>query len=471
MKKSLFTIPALVLASSVSAATINVPGDQATIQDAINAASATGDEIVVASGIYTEFLELKGKSVTIRGASTTNRPIIVLNDGTETLTNASVQYGFGIEGDNISVTIKDIIFVPGSIDGVAGTKGIFSSAETQDADISITFENLLFSPRVGAGFPAITNPFDTSAFIAPTGSGSGSWPHDVLYIMSRSFGGAVDSNGTYVFDGVEVIGAGRDAFVCYSTGANSTGNGSITFTDSFSSRSARRAAQIGDSGSSTSTGDLNMVGTKQQPAFTSINDGDGITIFGGDEIALDYVVSLNSQGAGIEVAADNVTSLTTSHLLIVGSASDGFVYTNQVGSNAISHELTDSTFVNCGNAGNLTAALYPQNTLPAPTGYIVRDSIILGGGAQAAVSLDANAGALTEFQNCVFSPNPFTISVGDDAGIETNTNPTYATPNFNNTVINSIGKLETAYNVTAGGGVLIGGYGDFDSTVNDWLDF
>lgn len=65
------------LALPAGAATINVPGDQPTVQAAINAAVA-GDEVVVAPGVYKENVNFGGKAITVRSSS---GPAVTILDG------------------------------------------------------------------------------------------------------------------------------------------------------------------------------------------------------------------------------------------------------------------------------------------------------------------------------------------------------------------------------------------------------
>src|SRR6187397_1890999 len=78
MKKSTFEfVLAIAACSAAEGATIRVPGDAATIQQAIDAAAA-GDTVLVAPGTYVENLTFLGKAIM---AVSEGGPAVTVIDG------------------------------------------------------------------------------------------------------------------------------------------------------------------------------------------------------------------------------------------------------------------------------------------------------------------------------------------------------------------------------------------------------
>jgi len=114
MKVQFCILPALLavlICGSAPASTINVPADQPTIQDGINAA-VNGDVVLVAPGTYNENINFNGKAITVTSSAGPKLTIIdggnlnsvVSFDSGET--SASVLSGFTIQhGSNSGVYI------------------------------------------------------------------------------------------------------------------------------------------------------------------------------------------------------------------------------------------------------------------------------------------------------------------------------------------------------------------------------
>ena len=119
---------AFTLENYQSAATILVPADQPTIQDALDAAVG-GDEIVVSPGTYVENIDFLGKAVTLRASDPD--PAVTIIDGSGgfdsvvmlvsgegqdsvldgfTITGGSGTRGGGADIDNGSPTIRNCVF-------------------------------------------------------------------------------------------------------------------------------------------------------------------------------------------------------------------------------------------------------------------------------------------------------------------------------------------------------------------------
>jgi parallel beta-helix repeat protein len=71
----LFSTLVLLLPLFASAATLTVPGQYATIQLAINAATA-GDVVVVSPGTYSECIDFNGRAITVRSTNVTDYSVV-----------------------------------------------------------------------------------------------------------------------------------------------------------------------------------------------------------------------------------------------------------------------------------------------------------------------------------------------------------------------------------------------------------
>jgi len=170
----------LVFTPGATAATINVPGDSATIQAAIaDAGTVKDDEIVVAAGTYVENIDFLRKAITLRSASGDPADTIIDGGGSDsvvtcdsgedsntvldgfTITNgASATYGGGMYNYESSPTVTNCILWGDSPDEIinAGSNidatPFFVDVDGPDNTAGTEDDNLLLqsgSPCIDAG--------------------------------------------------------------------------------------------------------------------------------------------------------------------------------------------------------------------------------------------------------------------------------------------------------------------------------
>jgi parallel beta-helix repeat protein len=148
----LFTV-LLNLTGSLSAATINVPGDSATIQKAINGAS-DGDTVQVAAGTYTENINFNGKNISVIGAGPDLSIIdggaagsVVTCDSGETsttvldgftITNGSASSGGGMLNASSSPTVTNCTFSGNTATNSRGG-GMYNTSSSSPTVTNCTF--------------------------------------------------------------------------------------------------------------------------------------------------------------------------------------------------------------------------------------------------------------------------------------------------------------------------------------------
>lgn len=214
------------------AAIINVPGDQATIQAAITAATA-GDEIVVAAGTYNEELTLDkdvtiqganagtaaGATPGIRGAETIINGGFIVSAAGATLdglhiingrTSGSFKVGVAVSASNVTVTnsiIEDVI-APAQSDGLSTQPGNNNLTLT-DSTIRDNWRGIYLNP--GSGHTISGNLIDANNGV---GVGIGSDGQSNLTVTDN-----VISNHSLEGWGISAVGAGVVA-----SGNSFTGN-------------------------------------------------------------------------------------------------------------------------------------------------------------------------------------------------------------------------------------------------------
>ena len=187
----------ILLPLSVFAATINVPGDQSTIQAGIDAA-VDGDIVLLAGGTYTGVgnydVNFSGKSITLKSA---NRPDCIIDcqqngrgfslDSGETVTfegltvkngDAGDSEGGGIYANGSGIIIVDCVF-----DGNSASSG---GAVNSSNYSSSSFTNCTFTANSASSGGAVYSSASSSSFTNCTFTAN-----------SASSGGAVNSYSYY----------------------------------------------------------------------------------------------------------------------------------------------------------------------------------------------------------------------------------------------------------------------------------
>ncbi len=466
--------------SPAAAAIINVPGDEATIQGAIDAA-VDGDEVVIAPGTYVGPVLVNEKSITVRGSDPNDRPVLALQGHDSLPGQGFTSTGFVISGDDIEVNVSDLICIPASEDGAA--RAIQTTTNTTLETITVNFDNILITGNAGGNAPSVTDPWDDD-----TDLGTG-FSSDGMYLVNRAFLGTLHHGvGKYTLNDVVVIGAGRDGIIIYVTGtadpqAANADEAFATLTGSAVSRSVRNHLQWGNGNDATGT--YNITGSRENPGLILRNNatggspsGSGVSgINGSGATNIDHLVYVdNPSPLHIVVSTSNPQDVVVANSLFANTPDEDALTFTGTGEGTV--EVRESTFFNNGDPADNFASVWIGNTELA-SGQITEN--VFGGAGTGAIIVSADAGTnLTVDHNGLPTSGPDALEetiFGAGAGEVTSFGNLNNDPEFTSTDVSSLTALQTAFDVM--GSVYefaspdvtaISGWGDFvDGTpVEDW---
>ena len=181
------------------AAVINVPGDQPTIQDAINVA-VNGDEIIVAPGTYVENIDFLGKAITVRGSVPTDPAVVsaTVIDGNAAGSTVSFQSG---EGNS---SVLEGVTVANGLSGNGG--GIFANDASPTIRLCVIRDNIATNDGGGLYISGISPTVKNCVIVANSASGGGGlFLGEAGTILNCSI-----TNNTAVTGGGVLVSAGFD---------------------------------------------------------------------------------------------------------------------------------------------------------------------------------------------------------------------------------------------------------------------
>ncbi len=387
---------------SVWAADLNVPADFPTIQAAVNAASATGDRVLIAPGTYTEQIDLLGKAVELKSTGSAATTIIAPGALGPIILAQSIN-GLKLEG----LTIRGGQLLTGS---GAGLRVVDSTVTI----VACVFDQNSVSDGDGAAISASGSTLTVSGTSFTSNTANAAAPGTTIGAAVSIIGGtAALTNCTFTSNvGVEVgggaIGAANAASLTL-TGCTFRTNQANTFTSSVSDIFGGGGAVAAKEGSSVSI----ISSLFETNIQTGSGGGGAVRIFGaGSATSLNV---LNSTFTGNSGAGGAISFTTAGSFELRGTRFEGNVSASSNGGAILfSASGPAGIIANCSFIDNNAAvAGAMQISHPATisdctfsgnraNGATSGSFVIAGGGG--AVIVDSGS-ALTTFERCTFTNN------------------------------------------------------------------